>query len=54
MDNWVNDELHSLTGFSDRAIAQFMVAIAKKVHTMRGSQRIEEANYRQPPPMTFW
>lgn len=30
LDEWVNDELHSVLGMSDRTLSQFMIAIAKK------------------------
>ncbi len=30
MDEWVNDELHSILGMSDRTLTQFMIALAKK------------------------
>ena len=30
MEQWVSDELHTLVGLSDRTIAQFVVALAKK------------------------
>uniref|UniRef100_A0A914S6E8 Uncharacterized protein n=1 Tax=Parascaris equorum TaxID=6256 RepID=A0A914S6E8_PAREQ len=30
VEEWVNDELHSLTGISDRTIGQFIMALARK------------------------
>uniref|UniRef100_A0A914WPP6 RNA helicase n=1 Tax=Plectus sambesii TaxID=2011161 RepID=A0A914WPP6_9BILA len=30
IDEWVNDELHSILGLSDRTLGQFMVALARK------------------------
>lgn len=30
VEEWVNDELHSLAGISDRTIGQFIMALARK------------------------
>jgi len=30
LDEWVNDELHSVLGMNDCTLSQFMIAIAKK------------------------
>ena len=30
LSKWVNDELHSILGYSDSNVAQYMIALAKK------------------------
>jgi hypothetical protein len=37
MDDWVNDQLHGIIGMSDKTLAQFMIALAKKVGAFTGN-----------------